>query len=126
MNLEEINILSVIIEDMYGEAVKSYTDTFKCVMKISGENKLSMTCMTVVNLGDRREMQAASREAEGDLKKVSKACLNRVKKMYKTKAGKALKTKEVTSDTSVELMNYHTYSEKGTALVRQVHVFEIS
>jgi hypothetical protein len=41
-------------------------------------------------------------------------------------AGRALKTKKVSSDTSVELINMNIYSDKGTALVRQVHIFEIS
>lgn len=126
MNLNEINILSTVIEDLYGAAFQSYTGSIKCVMKISSENKLMMTCMMVTNLGDRSQMQNAARESEKDLKKVGKDCLDNVKKLFKEKAGRTLKTKEVSSDTSVELINYHAYSEKGTALVRQVHFFEIS
>ena len=126
MNLNEINILSTVIEDLYGAAFQSYTGSIKCVMKISSENKLMMTCMMVTNLGDRSQMQNAARESEKDLKKVGKDCLDNVKKLFKEKAGRTLKTKEASSDTSVELINYHAYSEKGTALVRQVHFFEIS
>jgi hypothetical protein len=126
VNLNEINILSTVIEDLYGAAFQSYTGSIKCVMKISSENKLMMTCMMVTNLGDRSQMQNAARESEKDLKKVGKDCLDNVKKLFKEKAGRTLKTKEVSSDTSVELINYHAYSEKGTALVRQVHFFEIS
>jgi len=102
MNFEETNILSTVVEDLYGSAFNSYTGTIKCVMKITGENRLSMTCMMIVNLGNRNQMQQAAKEHENDL------------------------TKEVSSDSSVELTNYHAYSEKGTALIRQVHVFEIS
>jgi hypothetical protein len=126
VNLNEINILSTVIEDLYGAAFQSYTGSIKCVMKISSENKLMMTCMMVTNLGDRSQMQNAARESEKDLKKVGKDCLDNVKKLFKEKAGRTLKTKEASSDTSVELINYHAYSEKGTALVRQVHFFEIS
>ena len=126
MNFEETNILSTVVEDLYGSAFNSYTGTIKCVMKITGENRLSMTCMMIVNLGNRNQMQQAAKEHENDLKKVGKDCMANVKKLFKQKAGRALKTKEVSSDSSVELTNYHAYSEKGTALIRQVHVFEIS
>lgn len=126
MNFEETNILSTVVEDLYGAAFQSYTGSIKCVMKITGEDKLTMTCMMVTNLGDRNQMQQAAKESENDLKKVGKDCMQNVKKLFKEKAGRALKAKEVSSDTSVELMNYHAYSDKGTALVRQVHVFEIS
>tara|TARA_X000001388_G_scaffold77253_1_gene77256 strand:+ start:365 stop:745 length:381 start_codon:yes stop_codon:yes gene_type:complete len=126
MNLEEINILSTIIEDLYGSAYEPYAGSVKCIMKITGENRLSLTCMMIVNMGNRSEMQQASRDSETSLKKISKDCLKNVKKSFKDKAGRALKTKEVSSDTSVELMNYHAYSAKGTCLVRQKHEFEIS
>ena len=126
MNLQEINILSTIVEDLYGAAFQSYTGSIKCVMKISSENKLTMTCMMIVNLGNRFAMQQAARESEKDLKKIAKDCLDNVKKMFKEKAGRGLKTKEISSDTSVELMNYHSYSEKGTALVRHVSIIEIN
>ena len=125
MNFQEINILSTIVEDLYGSAFQSYTGSIKCIMKISSENKLTMTCMMIVNLGDRFAMQKSAKESEKDLKKVSKDCLDNVKKMFKEKAGRALKTKEISSDSAVELINYHAYSEKGTALVRQVSVIEI-
>lgn len=126
MNFQEINILSTIVEDLYGSAFQSYTGSIKCIMKISSENKLTMTCMMIVNLGDRFAMQQAARESEKDLKKVAKDCLDNVKKMFKEKAGRALKTKEISSDSAVELINYHAYSEKGTALVRQVSIIEIN
>jgi len=126
MNFEETNILSTVVEDLYGAAFQSYTGSIKCVMKITGEGRLRMTCMMIVNLGDRNQMQQAAKESEKDLKKIGKDCLSNVKKLFKEKAGRALKTKELSNDSSVELMNYHSYSDKGTALVRQVHVFEIS
>ena len=126
MNFTEINILSTVIEDTYGTAFESYTGGTKCIMKISGEDQLKMTCMMIVNLGNRAEMQRAAEEHKQALKKVGKECLKKVKKMFKEKAGRTLKTKEVHEDTSVELTNYHAYSNKGTCLIRQIHVFEIS
>ena len=126
MNLEEINILSTVIEDLYGSAYESYAGSVKCIGKLTGENRLTTTCMMIVNLGNRSDMQRAAKDSEESLKKLAKDYLKTTKKDFKDRAGRALKTKEISSDTSVELMNYHAYSEKGTCLVRQVHVFEIS
>lgn len=126
MNLKEINILSTIVEDLYGDSYEPYAGSVKCITKITGDGKMQMTCMMIVNLGKRSEMQSAARDAETSLKKICKDCVASIKKSFKNRAGRALKTKEVSSDVSVELMNYHAYSDKGTALVRQVHVFEIS
>jgi hypothetical protein len=126
MNLEEINILSTIVEDLYGDAYEPYAGSVKCITKITGTDKMQMTCMMIVNLGNRNEMQTAARDAETSLKKICKDCVDSIKKNFKDRAGRSLKTKEISSDVAVELMNYHAYSDKGTALVRQVHVFEIS
>ena len=126
MNLEEINILSTIVEDVYGTTFESYAGSLKCVTKITGPDRMSITCMVVVNLGNRNQMQQAARDNENSLKKICKDRIKNIKKDFKDKAGRALKTKEVSSDTNVELMNYHAYSEKGTCLIRQIHVFEIS
>lgn len=125
MNFQDLNTLSTIIQDLYGDAYQSYAGTTKCSMKII-DDSLIMTCLMIVNLGDRNKMQLAAKESENDLKKISKSYFDNVKKLFKEKSGRALKTKEVSCDTTVELMNYHSYSEKGTALVRQVHIFEIS
>ena len=127
MNFEETNILSTVIEDLYGDVYDSNNvGSIKCISKITGPEEMTMTCMMIVNLGNRNEMQSAARDAETSLKKICKDCVASIKKNFKDKAGRALKTKETSSDVSVELMNYHAYSDKGTALVRQVHVFEIS
>ena len=59
---------------------------------------------------------------------LNKACneyLKEVKQQFKMSASRALKTKEMGHDSSVELINMSAYSQKGTALVRCVYNFEI-
>jgi hypothetical protein len=127
MNFEETNILGAVVEDLYGDVYDSKnTGSIKCITKITGPEEMRMTCMMVVNLGNRNEMQKAAKDAENSLSKICKDCVSNIKKAFKERAGRALKIKEKHHDSSVELMNYHAYSDKGTALVRQVHVFEIS
>ena len=125
MNFEEYNILGSIVEDMFGKAVSDSNGSFKIVSKIVGENSMRITCMQVVNLLTRSDMK---KECDKAYEQCAKACnehLKLIKKEFKSAAGRALKTKETGSNNSVELMNMHAYSQKGTALCRSVYTFEI-
>ena len=126
MNFQDYNTLSTVINDTFGKSYESKPGTLKCSVQIVGEGKLKMTAISVVNLLTRSNMQLASRESEAELQKLTNECLKRIKKDFKEQAGRALKTKELSNDMSVELINMNSYSDKGTALVRQVHMFEIS
>ena len=125
MNFQDYNTLGSIMDDTFGKSIDS-NGAFKCVGKITKENKLTVTVMVVVDLLNRSEMQAEAKKSEDQLNKLCKEFIKRVKKEFKSQAGRALKTKQVSSDTSVELINMSGYSPKGTSLVRQVHVFDIN
>jgi len=126
MNFQDYNTLSTVINDTFGQTYEAQPGYMKCSVQIVGEDKMQMTSMSVVNLLTRSNMQVAAKDSESELQKLTNECLKRIKKDFKTMAGRALKTKKVSSDTSVELINMNIYSDKGTALVRQVHIFEIS
>ncbi len=125
MNFQDYNILGSILDDTFGSATDN-NGSFKCNGKITKENKLTVTCMVVVNLLNRSEMQAEAKTAEDTLNKLCKEYIKRIKKEFKEQAGRALKTKQVSNDTSVELIQMSSYSPKGMSLVRQVHVFDIN
>lgn len=125
MNFEEINILGNIVDPTYKDTYDSI-GSFKIIPKLVSDGVLQITCMTVVNLLNRAEMQKEARKAEDQLHKACDSCLKDIKKEFKAAAGRALKTKQKDSDLSVELINMSSYSPKGTALVRCVHTFEIS
>ncbi len=125
MNFEEYNTLGSIVEDMYGKAVSDSNGSFKIVSKIVSENRLRITCMQVVNILTRSNMK---KETDKAYEQSAKACnehLKLIKKEFKKEAGRALKTKELGHDSSVELINMSGYSDKGTALCRCVYNFEI-
>ena len=126
MNFQDYNTLSTVINDTFGQSYEAVPGAMKCSVQITGEDQMRMTSMTVVNLLTRSNMQIASKESEAELQKLTNECLKRIKKDFKDACGRALKTKKLSSDTSVELINMNIYSDKGTALVRQVHMFEIS
>jgi hypothetical protein len=126
MNFQDYNTLSTVINDTFGQTYEAAPGFMKCSVQIVGEDRMQMTSMSVVNLLTRSNMQVAAKDSEAELQKLTNECLKRIKKDFKATAGRALKTKKVSSDTSVELINMNIYSDKGTALVRQVHMFEIS
>ncbi len=125
MNFEEINILGGIIDPTYKDMYDSI-GAFKIIPKMTSDSTMEITCMTIVNLLNRSEMQQEAKKAEDQLNKACNSCLKDIKKEFKSAAGRALKTKQQGSDLSVELINMSAYSPKGTALVRCVHKFEIS
>ncbi|MGI9571996.1 MAG: hypothetical protein ACR2L5_01595 [Candidatus Actinomarinaceae bacterium] len=125
MNIEEINILSSIIDPTYKQSYDSI-GSFKVLPKITSDDNLQVTCMVIVNLLNRSEMQKASADAKSSLEKACNSCMKDIKKEFKSNSGRALKTKKKGEDVSVELINMSSYSPKGTALVRAVYNFEIS
>ena len=126
MNIEEYNILGRVIDPTYKDSYDSI-GSFKVLPKIISEDRMNITCMVVVNLLNRSEMQKASSDAKSSLDKACNSCLKEIKKEFKDLAGRALKTKQTNDgDYSVELINMSAYSPKGTALVRAVYSFEIS
>ena len=125
MNFEEYNALGSIVEDMYGSAVSDSNGSFKIVSKITSENRMRITCMVVVNLLTRQHMHQEANKSYEQCAKAVNEHLKLVKKQFKKKCGRALKTKELGKDNSVELINMSGYSDKGTALCRCVYDFEI-
>ena len=124
MTSQEYNILNTIMNDTFGKG--DGNGSFKCVGKISKENTLTVTCMMVVNLLNRSEMQSEAKKSEDQLNKLCNAYMKRIKSEFKMQADRTLKTKQVSSDMSVELINMSSYSPKGTSLIRHVTVFDIS
>jgi len=123
MNFEEYNILGNIVDDTFKARDKA--GAFKIVAKIVSEDKLKVTCMTVVNLLDRRHMQEESDKARSQLEKACDGFMKDTKKEFKELAGRALKVKELGNDLSVELITMSAYSPIGKSLIRYVADFEI-
>ncbi len=125
MKFEEYNILGNIIDPTYKDAYDSI-GSFKILPKMVSEDTMEITCMTIVNLLNRSEMQSEAKKAEDQLNKACNETLKEIKKEFKSVAGRTLKTKQKGNDMTVELINMSAYSPKGTALVRCVHKFEIT
>jgi hypothetical protein len=125
MEFSEINILASVVDDTFQNNYDGI-GSFRCVGKMHGDKALKITCMVVVNLLNRSEMQREADKARDQLNKACNEYMKKIKADFKTAAGRALKTKKGGVDESVELINMSAYSPKGTALVRSVYTFEVS
>ena len=124
MNFEETNILSNIVDPTYDDNYHSI-GSIKILPKIVSDGRLEITCMQIVNLLNRSEMQAEAEKGKRQLDQACNKCLTDIKKDFNKAAGRDLKTKKLGVDESVELINMSAYSPKGTALIRNVYSFEI-
>ena len=124
MNFKEYNALGQIV-DGWGESNDEVAGAFKINAKIVAENRLKITCLIVVNLLNRHEMQNSCKDAYAQCQKACNEKLKQIKKEYKQSTGSVLKTKELGHDESVELIGMSGYSAKGTALCRCVYNFEV-
>ena len=50
LNFEEVNILGSIVDDTWGKSNDESGGAFKLLGKVTGEGRLQITCMVVVNL----------------------------------------------------------------------------
>ena len=125
LNFREINSLGNIIDDTFGRS-RDVNGSFKVLGKITGEDRMQITCITVVNLLNRSDMKNEADKAFDQLNKACNEFLKDVKKQFKAASGRALKTKELGHNSSTELMSMSAYSPKGTALIRCVYNFDIS
>ena len=125
LNFEEVNIIGNICNDGWGRSRDETAGAFKITGKLTGEDSLQVTCMIVVNLLNRQEMQSAASQAHEQLDKSCNEFLKQLKSDFKSHAGRALKTKQGGISRSVELLDMSAYSPKGTALVRCIYNFKV-
>ena len=117
--------LGQAIDTSWGRSSAPIVNSFSVKMKMVGQDMLSITYQTVVNFASERQMlQVKLREADLSLSNI-KSVLDAVKKSYKDLTSKTLKTKEVNSGDSVEIIGFGVHNPKRTALYRKQVMFEI-
>jgi hypothetical protein len=125
MEPNELQALGTSVNDTFKNNYNGQ-GTFRIVGKLVNDSTLKVTCMVVVNLLNRSVMREESEKAYSELAQACNTYLKGVKKEFKDLTGRALKTKELSVDDSIELMTMSVYSPVGTALVRCVYTFEVS
>ena len=80
MNFEEYNVLGTIINDGWGQSTEDPGGSFKVIAKITAEKRMCITCMIVVNLLNRNDMQKECKKA---YEQCQKACNEKLKQIKK-------------------------------------------
>ena len=121
----DYNALGQAIDTSWGRSSSPIVNSFSIKMKMVGQDMLSVTYQTIVNFASERQMlQVKLREADLSLSNI-KSVLDAVKQSYKDLTSKTLKTKEVNSGDSVEIIGFGVHNPKRTALYRKQVMFEI-
>ena len=121
----DYNALGQAIDTSWGRSSSPIVNSFSIKMKMVGQDMLSVTYQTIVNFASERQMlQVKLREADLSLSNI-KSVLDAVKKSYKDLTSKTLKTKEVNSGDSVEIVGFGVHNPMRKALYRKQVMFEI-
>lgn len=128
LDMKDYNILGSIINDTYGKSSQSQKHlTYNVRSSLSGE-KMTITCITVINLVDNSMMEGEVKRCEKECDQVINHYVSQVKKDFKSEAKKALKIKKIkgSEDISTELAGYFSpHSPVRTAYIRRKIDFEL-
>lgn len=124
MNTNEINVLGQIIDTTWGRSSSpGGQQSIKCVL---AGDKLTIKYTTIVHFASENSMQQqVGRYSDEALQKID-ACLKEVKSEFKTKVGRALKTKDEGGADNVELISATARSPRKIAYYRVNRTFTIS
>ena len=121
----DYNALGQAIDTSWGRSSSPIVNSFSIKMKMVGQDMLSVTYQTIVNFASERQMlQVKLREADLSLSNI-KSVLDAVKQSFKDLTSKTLKTKEVNSGDSVEIVGFGVHNPMRKALYRKQVMFEI-
>jgi hypothetical protein len=121
----DYNALGQAIDTTWGRSSSPIMNSFSVKMKMVGPDMLSVTYQTVVNFASERQMlQVKLLEEKLSLDNI-KSVMDGVKNVYKDLTSKSLKTKEVSSGDSVEIVGMAVHNPKRTAIYRKQVVFEV-
>lgn len=122
----DYNALAQALDTTWGRSSTPKSSTFSVKFSIQGPDQLSAMYMTIVNFGSELQMVEAKRRYEEESLGVLKEVLKSVKSTYKDLTGSELKTKELTSSDSLEVVNMNFYNSKRTAYYRRKTLFELA
>ena len=121
----DYNALGQAIDTTWGRSSSPIMNSFSVKMKMTGPDMLSVTYQTVVNFASERQMlQVKLQEEKLSLDSI-KSVMDGVKNTYKDLTSKSLKTKEISSGDSVEIVGTAAHNPKRTAIYRKQVVFEV-
>lgn len=127
LTLEEINALGEIIDKSWGRSTTEYSGspswTISC--RIVGENRLMSTYTMIVNMAHPAEMHQRAQKLEDEGLQIIEDYHAGIKKLFKERAGRALKLKTLSHEPSIEMISMSAYNPKRTAYFRVIAIAEV-
>lgn len=123
-NKIDYNALGQAIDTTWGRSSTPKTAGYSVKMSMHGDT-LVVNYAAVVNFGSEREMIVMKRSYTEESASVINEVLKSVKETYKKLSGKSLKTKEMVSNDSLEIIGFAVHNPKRTAYYRRKTVFEL-
>lgn len=121
----DFNALGQAIDTTWGRSSTPKTASYSVKFSVLTSDTLEASYVAVVNFASEREMAVAKREYAEESTRVIAGILTAVKSRYKELSGSTLKTKELKTSDSVEIINMSLASPRRTAYFRRKTVFSI-
>lgn len=121
----DFNALGQAIDTTWGRSSTPITNTHSVKFTMIGTDRLMASYAGIVKFITEKQMIDMKRAYVQESESVVAAVLKHVKTCYKDLSGKALKTSELSSVDSLEIINLNVHNPLRTAYYRRKVVFEI-
>jgi len=121
----DYNALGQAIDTTWGRSSTPKTSSYSVKLSIAGPDRMLASYAAVVNFGTERQMIDMKRRYSDESESVTAAVLKGIKGSYKDLCGSALKTHEVSSSDSLEIINCSAHNPRRTAYYRRQTIYEI-
>lgn len=121
----DYNALGQALDTTWGRSSTPKTASYSVKFTLSGD-VLTASYQAVVNFASEKEMNVMYRNYSEESVEVINVALKNVKSVYKNITGDSLKSKEVGTNDSVEVIGFNVHNPKRTAYFRRKTTFEIS
>jgi hypothetical protein len=118
--------LGQILNTTYGKSsTLSPVTSVKCNLYGSEPTKLCVDYTSVVTFASEGSMRDQKSVFEDESKQATNNKMKEIKKEFKAAASRSLKTKQLTSEDSIEVINASPHSPRKTAYYRRKTLFEV-
>ena len=121
----DYNALGQAIDTTWGRSSTPKTASYSVKLSIVGPDRLLASYAAVVNFGTEKQMIEMKRRYSDESESVTSAVLKTVKGSYKDLCGSALKTHEISTSDSLEIINCGVHNPRRTAYYKRRTVYEI-
>jgi len=126
LNSNEINALGQVLNSTWGTSTMSeFRTPTMCIRTSLSGDILTCSYTTVCNFASERNLRDQVQNVEKDSLKLLKDYIKEVKKRFKEISGRTLKTKELNSRDSVELITTSPYTPRKTGYYRRFTDFQV-